>query len=139
MTAPVRLRRPAMGDICITGSFAVTNSTIATIEYLADGSAVRTNRFRGAAGYSSPQALAADDDGRLIFVTGYSTRTGNSSEYATIKYATSPQIVYTPPAGFTGLDSFTYIMQDGLVDRDRHGVSGRGRSDAAPARCPPGA
>src|SRR4030095_4823944 len=35
-----------------------------------------------------------------------------SSEYATIKYSGGNEVIYTPPANFTGDDRFTYVVRD---------------------------
>jgi hypothetical protein len=54
---------------------------------------------------------AADASGR-VFVSGYSAGVGSSEDYATLCYANS-EFIYTPTNDFSGVDTFTYVMQAG--------------------------
>jgi hypothetical protein len=94
-----------------------TNYNYVTLKYAAaDGTAVWTNRYNGAAnGSDVPRAMIVDRAGG-VYVTGASSSTTASSftalDWATIKYADN--LRYSPPANFTGQDTITFTAFDSL-------------------------
>jgi len=102
------------GNVFVTGSSTGSggNSDYATVGYSGTGLPLWTNRYNGP-GNSDDQARAVAVDGSgNVFVTGDSTGSGSGWDYATICYS-SGQVSYTPTNGFIGVDTFTYVMQDG--------------------------
>ncbi|HNQ73235.1 MAG TPA: SBBP repeat-containing protein, partial [Verrucomicrobiota bacterium] len=102
------------GNVFVTGSSTGSggNSDYATVAYSGAGVPLWTNRYNGP-GNSDDQARAVAVDGSgNVFVTGDSTGSGSGWDYATICYS-SGQVSYTPTNGFIGVDTFTYVMQDG--------------------------
>jgi len=87
------------GNVFVTGSsyrrgFNPGND-YATIAYSGAGVALWTNRYNGPGdGDDQASAVAADNSGR-VFVTGYSTGSGNSYDYATIAYSGSGVPLWT--------------------------------------------
>jgi hypothetical protein len=72
-----------------------SSSDYATIGYSSAGFPLWTNLYNGPTTESVDQAsaIAVDADGN-VFVTGYSTGNGSSSDYATIKYSSSVPPTY---------------------------------------------
>ncbi len=79
------------GNVYVTGfSYGYgTNYDFATIKYLPSGDTAWVRRYNGP-GNSEDEALAiAVDSSRNVYVTGYSYGSGNSKDYATIKYTSN--------------------------------------------------
>ncbi|MEO7300047.1 MAG: SBBP repeat-containing protein [Verrucomicrobiota bacterium] len=77
------------GNVFVTGSSYGNGSSedYATIKYSGAGVALWTNRYNGPGnGTDDAYAVAVDGSGN-VFVTGSSTGTGSSEDYATIKYS----------------------------------------------------
>ncbi len=76
------------GNAYVTGPSygSGTDWDYATIKYDPNGGAVWVSRFDGPANsYDQPWAIAVDDSGN-VYITGGSTGSGTSVDYATIKY-----------------------------------------------------
>jgi hypothetical protein len=91
------------GNVYVTGySFGFGgNYDYATVKYSGVGVPVWTNRFNGAGNYDDyPTSLAVDGSGN-VYVTGYSTGSGSSRDYVTIKYSgpTPPALGISPYGG----------------------------------------
>jgi uncharacterized delta-60 repeat protein len=85
------------GNVYVTGGSnrGVSYSDYVTIKYSSAGVPLWTNRFNGAGnGDDKAYALALDTSGNL-YVTGYSTGSGSSEDYATIKYSSAGAPVWT--------------------------------------------
>jgi hypothetical protein len=77
------------GNVFVTGSSGGSAglAEYATIKYSEAGVALWTNRYHGpGTGSDGASAMAVDRNGDVI-VTGYSSGSGSSSDYATIKYS----------------------------------------------------
>jgi len=110
------IRADAADNFFVTGGSMLFGSSVAwdyaTISYGASGIPLWTNRFNGTANwYDRATALAVDRAGN-VFVSGFATMQFSAQDFVTIAYSGS-QISYTPTNGFTGIDTFTYVMQDG--------------------------
>lgn len=84
---------PGGGSVFVTGSSVTTASPSANHDYVTiaydpqTGQQQWRSRFDGpAAAFDVPLALAVAHDGKKLFVTGYSTGSGTSYDYATVAY-----------------------------------------------------
>ena len=87
----------ANGDVYVTGdSFSSSSSSdYATIKYSNAGVALWTNRYNGPGnGSDGAVAMALDSNGN-VFVTGHSTSSGGSLDYATVKYSSTGVPLWT--------------------------------------------
>lgn len=85
------------GNVFVTGYSAGNNGVndYATIKYSDSGMPLWTNRYHGpGTGSDAASALAVDRNGDVI-VTGASSRSGTSTDYATIKYSGSGAPLWT--------------------------------------------
>ncbi len=84
------------GSVFVTGSSSGSGSTddYATIAYSGAGVPLWTNRYNGP-GNGIDRAAAVVTDGTSIVVTGYSTGSGSSDDFATIAYSTAGLSVWT--------------------------------------------
>ena len=91
---------------CDASSPDGNNSYFVTVKSDQNGNLIWTNRFNGFTSNSVNVVgnITADDAGN-VYVTGRSS-TYSTSAFATVKY--SDYVDYTPPAYFTGVDSFTF-------------------------------
>ena len=104
------------GNVVVTGLSGSTNAypyrhDFTTIAYSAAGLPLWTNRYNGPAnGEDRARAIAVDGNGN-VFVTGESTRSGTSSDYATIKYSGSGLPLWTNRYnGPTNADDLPYAI-----------------------------
>jgi hypothetical protein len=76
------------GNIYVTGQSAgsSTAADYATVKYAPDGTELWVARYNGPADYSDVAVDIALDDSDNIYVTGLSYGSGNSYDYATVKY-----------------------------------------------------
>jgi hypothetical protein len=90
----------AAGCLYVTGaSSGGTSQDYATIKYLPHGDMAWVTRYGGGAnGYDRASAIATDGFGN-VYVTGCSWSAGTSLDFATIKYAPTPQV---PTSGCLG-------------------------------------
>jgi len=85
------------GNIFVTGySYGATGGyDYATIGYSPAGSPLWTNRYNGPGNSDDfAKAIAVDASGN-VFITGYSTGSGSSFDFATIKYSGAGQPLWT--------------------------------------------
>jgi hypothetical protein len=76
------------GNVYVTGTSdgSGTGSDYATVRYYPNGVTAWVKRYNGPGNdYDGAKAIAVDDSG-YVYVTGVSSGTGTSSDYATIKY-----------------------------------------------------
>lgn len=107
----------ASGNLFVTGYSYATNGTpdYLTIAYSAGGVPLWTNSYDGPiSGDDTPNGIAVSSDGD-VYVAGRSAGTNNYWDFTVIKYqgGGSGHWLYTPPVGYTGVDAFTYVIQDG--------------------------
>jgi uncharacterized delta-60 repeat protein len=83
------------GNVYVTGqSIGGTNYDYATIKYNSSGDTVWVRRYNGPGnGEDQGNAIAVDNSGN-VYVTGYSSGSGTSVDYATIKYNSSGDTVW---------------------------------------------
>jgi alpha-tubulin suppressor-like RCC1 family protein len=101
------------GNVIVTGHSYGTGETYdyATVAYSGAGVPLWTNRYIGPVdGVDSASAVTVDSAGN-VFITGNSAGVAGR-DFTTICYSGS-QLLYIPPTNFTGVDTFTYVMQDG--------------------------
>jgi uncharacterized protein (UPF0297 family) len=83
----------AAGCFYVTGaSSGGTSQDYATVKYLPQGDMAWVRRYDGRANGSDQASAIATDDLGNVYVTGCSWSSGTSFDYATIKYAPSPQV-----------------------------------------------
>jgi len=106
------------GNVYATGQStgSGTGYDYATIKYDASGDHQWTRRYDGPGhGYDEPKALAVDDDGN-VYVTGWSTGAGTSSDYATVKYNPHGAQLwvrrYDSPGEYSGTDGAQAVALD---------------------------
>lgn len=104
-------------NVVVTGTSTGINTggDIVTIKYSSAGVPLWTNRYNGPAsgsGSDVSSALAIDVRGNVI-VTGSANGITTWYDYGTVKYC-NDAFRYTPPTGFVGLDTFSYVIQDSL-------------------------
>jgi hypothetical protein len=95
------------GNVIVTGSSSGSAGLdeYTTIKYSEGGVVLWTNRYHGpGTGYDSGSALAVDRNGDVI-VTGHSSSSGSSSDYATIKYSGAGTPLWTNRHRIFGDDS----------------------------------
>lgn len=109
---PASLAVAADGSVIVTGSGTYsTNADFVTIRYTPAGAPTSTNVYQGPENGEDVPVVVKTDVLNDVYVAGNSFGSaGSAMDFATVKY--SKQIRYTPPAGFFGLDSFTYLMND---------------------------
>jgi len=102
------------GNLYLAGNAPVgTNVSrdYVVVKLSGDGRGVWTNHFEGLTGFNDfPFGMAVDNSGS-VFVTGRSENPFGS-QIATVKYSDS--LFYTPPIGFTGMDSIAVTTTDPL-------------------------
>ena len=103
-------------DVLVTGASGGSHNTsdYATLKYSSAGFPLWTNLYKGPGGYDAPSAIAVDS-GSNVFVTGESAGSGGASDYATIKYSSAGDPLWTnryngPGNGF---DSASALVVDG--------------------------
>ena len=106
------------GNLIVTGSSMAANGfyDYATIKYSGAGLPLWTNLFNSIGNnyYSQPPLLAVDGNGNVV-VTGFTTGSGSSLDYATIKYSSAGVPLWTNlfnGAG-NGSDIATALAVDG--------------------------
>jgi len=115
------------GNVFVTGRSdgSGTEGDYATIKYNSSGAEQWVNRYNGT-GSSADNAVALvlDHSGN-IYITGYSTETGTSVDYATIKYNTDGTLQWVTKYNGTGnsVDAAFSIAVDGLENVYVTGVS----------------
>ena len=86
------------GNLIVTGSSMAANGfyDYATIKYSGAGLPLWTNLFNSIGNnyYSQPPLLAVDGNGNVV-VTGFTTGSGSSLDYATIKYSSAGVPLWT--------------------------------------------
>ena len=89
MTTPCAVAVDGSNNVIVTGYSAGSGSGFdyATIKYSSAGVPLWTNRYNGPGNGDDTAAAVAVDGSDNVIVTGYS-----SSDYATIKYSTSPRL-----------------------------------------------
>ncbi|MBI5774166.1 MAG: SBBP repeat-containing protein [Verrucomicrobia bacterium] len=108
------------GNVFVTGYSTGSSSTgqdFATVAYSSTGALLWVDRYNGPGSSSDVAFALAVDRNNDLYVVGRSYGGVSSYDYAIIKYAAatnSPFITYTPPPGFTGVDTFTYTVTDSL-------------------------
>jgi hypothetical protein len=83
-----------------------SDNDIVTMKCSGDGVAIWTNRFASSAGLNDIGLSLAVDDNGSVYVSGGS----GIGSFITLRY--SDTLVYTPPTGFTGVDTFTCVLTD---------------------------
>jgi uncharacterized delta-60 repeat protein len=84
-------------NVIVTGGSTGSggNNDYATIKYSSDGVPLWTNRYNGPGNSSEyPNAVVVDGSNSVI-VTGYSTGSGSGYDYATIKYSSAGEPLWT--------------------------------------------
>src|SRR5262249_12832307 len=80
------------GNVVVTGA---SSDDYTTIKYSGAGVPLWTNRYHGPGnGGNQANAVAVDGNGNA-YVTGYSSTSGGSSDYATIKYSAAGVPLWT--------------------------------------------
>jgi len=105
------------GNVYVTGFSTNSGSgyDFATIKYSSSGVPLWTNLFNGAGnGNDFASSLAVDGSGN-VYVTGYSTGSGNNYDYATIKYSSAGVPLWTNLFNGVGSgnDYVTSLVLDG--------------------------
>jgi hypothetical protein len=57
----------------------------------------------------------ANESNQTLTLTAVNTVAGTSPTRGTVSLATNGSVIYTPPAGFTGTDQFSYTVSDGSL------------------------
>jgi uncharacterized delta-60 repeat protein len=112
----------AAGNVYITGkSFGSgTSSDFATIKYDDEGNTKWVRRYNGPGnGFDQPNAITVDNNGN-VYVTGWSSGSGRfSSDYTTIKYSNSGDIIwikrYNGPGNFVDRANAIVVDAQGNV------------------------
>lgn len=110
------------GNVFVTGRSAVNFSVAeyATIKYSNAGVPLWTNRYPGpVTGSDEANAIAVDNGGNVL-VTGYSSGSGSSFDYATIKYSSAGAPIWTnryngPANGFDRADAVVVDGNDNVI------------------------
>ncbi len=112
---PAALSLDGFGNVYVTGAADGGSSpkVFATLMYTTTGVPQWTNYLSGAGnGSAQARALAVDDTGGNVYVTGTADEGGSANDFATVKYVSGADLVYTPPTNFFGVDTFTYVIRD---------------------------
>jgi hypothetical protein len=82
-------------NVFVTGSSYVYNSDdIATIKYSMNGDSVWCQRYNGPGnGYDYPRGIVVDHNNN-VYITGRSDGSGTSSDFVTIKYSSTGEVVW---------------------------------------------
>jgi hypothetical protein len=105
-------------NVFVTGESRDTNSyDYATIKYSSAGVPLWTNRYNGEGNFADdqPAALAIDSSGS-VYVTGYSSGTNSSRDYATIKYSGAGAPLWTNR--YNGPANYYDVARGLAVDAD---------------------
>ncbi len=108
---PAVLTLDTNGSAIIAGFTSIPGNTNypLTMAVSSNGAPVWSQVYSNA-GNAISRGVAADASGN-VFTIG-SPYSGSS--FLTIKYAPTTAYIYTPPVNFIGVDSFNYMIQDGL-------------------------
>jgi hypothetical protein len=89
---PTALAVDASGNVFVTGHSTRFSdpSSYATVAWSGAGVPLWTNRYRGPGNTNDVATAVAVDRSGNVFVTGYSSGSGSSYDYATIKYSAIP-------------------------------------------------
>jgi hypothetical protein len=112
----VAVKTDGEGNVVVAGYTTASGANggvnCVTIKYSAAGALLWTNLFNGS-GNSTDQStgLALDSNGDVL-ISGFTTSSGTSSDYLTLKLNGETSFIYTPPNNFSGVDTFTYVVRD---------------------------
>jgi catechol 2,3-dioxygenase-like lactoylglutathione lyase family enzyme len=94
--------------VCGPSPGAASGNDWVVLKLTAEGQAAWTYRYNGpASGDDTPQAIALGAASE-VYVTGYTTSTGSGQDLTVLRL--DQTVTYTPPAGFTGRDSFGFVV-----------------------------
>ncbi len=98
-------------NVIVTGYSAsgANNYDYATIKYSTAGAPLWTNRYNGPANSHDYTTALAVDGSNNVIVTGYSIAAGSGYDYATIKYSSTGEPLWTNRYSGTGYD-YAYAM-----------------------------
>ena len=121
------------GDVFVTGySYGGSSGyDYATVKYSSAGLPLWTNRYNGPGnGDDYAKGIAVDAGGNVI-VTGYSTGSGSSFDYATIKYSSAGTPLWTnrydgPGNGYDRANAITVGTNDSVIVTGYSFSSGNG-------------
>ena len=102
------------GNIFVTGEStgSGTSYDYATVKYDTNGNQIRVIRYNGPGNGDDEATAIAIDGADNIYVTGESTGSGTSLDYATIKYNQHPPVILTMQAEPAEVDTVTPPVGD---------------------------
>jgi uncharacterized delta-60 repeat protein len=96
-TAAMAMATDGSNNVIVTGysTGSARNSDYVTIKYSGSGAPLWTNRYDGPGKTNDTASAVAVDRNDNVFVTGYSTGSGSGYDYATIKYSSAGEPLWT--------------------------------------------